>query len=145
MTSIADIALPALLVAPDGWVSVLRAADTLARWNLRGMRKYNRIGFVLIDRNGETWRLREVRWKEGISGFERAIARVTGRTLPAILTLEPDDRGFAAAKRLLEQAVRQDDDMLTQFASERRILEAINKAEDQPSLLEALTRLRVVD
>jgi hypothetical protein len=146
MTDFEAIKLPYLIIAPDGWVHVVRGRGQLATWNARGVRTYNRIGLFLLDAEGRGWRLVSIRWTSSSSAFRRLIAQITGRSLPSVLQFAPaEEDGLATAKRLLAKALDDDDDLLTQFTELRTIQSAIGAAPDAPSLMRSLSELRVVE
>jgi hypothetical protein len=141
MTSLDDVPAPLLIIAPDGWVALIRDRTSLARWNRRAIAKYNRIGFLVLDGEGAAWRLERLRWtRAGIA------ARLFGKPAETRVELVPaGEPALAAAKRALAGALDADDDVLTQFASDKAIRKAVKTAGSVPELIAALKRLRAID
>jgi len=46
-----------LAIAADGFVAYVPSDDDLAKWSLRGVRKYNKLEFVLYDSADRAWRV----------------------------------------------------------------------------------------
>jgi hypothetical protein len=141
MTSLWEVPAPLLIIAPDGWVALIRDRNSLARWNRRAIAKYNRIGFLLLDGTGNAWQLVRLRWtRAGLA------ERLFGRTAETQIELAPaSGAALDLAKQALAGALDADDDVLTQFVDDEAIRKAAKDAESVPELIESLKRLRVIE
>ncbi len=137
-----DLPFPVTVVAPDGWAEYTKAPDDIRNWGMTGIRKYNRIGFIVADGKGAVWRMVAIQAQGKVSLWDRL--RLMPALVPAEVTLEPvSGDPLAIFRDAFLKALEKDDDSLTQFHSTEQIKDLLSSADSLSKLLSTLHRMRV--
>ncbi len=109
---------------------------------MTGIRKYNRIGFIVADGKGAVWRMVAIQAQGKVSLWDRL--RLMPALVPAEVTLEPvSGDPLAIFRDAFLKALEKDDDSLTQFHSTEQIKDLLSSADSLSKLLSTLHRMRV--
>ena len=142
-----QIARPALLVAPDGWVAVTTRPGDLAAWNPGAVKRYAGMGVEVFSADHRIWKFEGFDIVASPTFLEKL--RMWSMGLPALSTVdihlreEPGD-ALGRLRAAFQAALEKDCDVLTQFKTREEILAGLEGAASVPDAIRRLRRLRVV-
>jgi len=116
-----------LVCAEDGWVDYW--SDGIpTKWNYMGCSKYQSILIFCLHPDGRLDKVKPILPK--LNWLEKIFWRITNSSkVIAVEVSNVEQPSLAKFKSFLVEAVKTDDDLLTQFKSKGEILKGLSKAE----------------
>lgn len=142
-----EIARPALLVAPDGWVALTTRPEDLEAWNPGAVKRYAAMGVGVFSADGRMWKFDGFDVVDSPTFFQKL--RIWSMGLPALSTVEihlreePGD-ALGCLRTAIRAALEKDCDVLTQFKTREEILAGLEGAGSVSDFIKRLRRMRVV-
>ncbi len=121
-----------LVCAEDGWVDFW--SDGIpSDWNYMGCTKYQSILIYCLLPDGQLQKVKPV--SPSLNWFEKALWKVTNSSKKVTFEIAVIEKSsIEKFKALLLQAVKTDDDLLTQFKTEDEITQGIEKSKSYSDL-----------
>ena len=134
---------PVVIVAPDGWIE---KRDKLhwEHWRYLAVRKYSRIGFIVICIDGSTWILSRIKVLRSLNIIGRAFARVTNRQCSVGIDMIPLEGGVNEVASRVIDSVLSRIDFDQEGNSAQQFSEALECATDTLEIVSVMKRFRLL-
>lgn len=147
--TIKEIAKPALLIAPDGWVETIYKPDDLSTWSVGATKRYNEMGLSIFSANERMWGVKRFIIHEKPTFFDSLRWFIyIGTPAPARVELELEEISGDVLQDLmkqLERLISKDNDLLTQFSTKEDLLRSLRDAKDVKDVIKRLKKLRAIN
>lgn len=122
-----DIHYPALLVADDGWVDLIKDDTQLSKWNYIAIRKYNVRNVLFYDSSNNVWQIQEIVPQKPATFFKLLLAHtIYNPTVEVSIRLvEHEKMNSTDIISAIGNAIDNGNGLLTQFAEAGEIKESI--------------------
>lgn len=139
-----ELAFPITIVAPDGWASYSMTPHENEKWSIPAIRKYNKIGFIVVDSRERAYRLVSIVPESPITAWERLRAIFSSRPRPVHINVElMEGDGLSIFREHFLRALSLDDDCLSQFHSKEKIGAIVRETTPLSKLMARLAKMRV--
>jgi hypothetical protein len=143
-----EIARPALLVAPDGWVALTTKPEDIEAWNNGAVKRYSNMGIEVFSADNRLWKFEGFDVIKSPTFLDSLRSWSMGIPPASIVNIRLREEDGNALERLLNAIstiLEKDCDVLTQFKTKEEIIDELKSAESVPDAIKKLRRLRVVN
>jgi hypothetical protein len=142
-----EIARPALLVAPDGWVALTTKPEDIEAWNKGAVKRYSNMGIEVFSADNRLWKFDGFDVIKSPTFFDSLRSWSMGLPPISIVNIHLREEEGNALERLLNAIstiLEKDCDVLTQFKTKEEIIHGLKGTESVSDAIKKLRRLRVV-
>jgi len=106
--------------------------------------KYRRLGFIVVDHEGQVWRMDSISIEPPLSAWQAPLSRLLNARHSVRLDLLPvQSDALATLKTSLSEAITNGGDLHTQTQSAESIIKRIDEASSAADVLGVLRRCRI--
>ena len=130
-----------IVLSEDGWLHCSKKTDELRCWSPFAIKKYNRIGFLVIDAEWQLWNSTQLEPQQKLSFLKCFF----GSKVPVVVHLGPIENEPASKfKQVFATAMSCDDDIIAQFESPDEIKKAIERSVTLESIVQQLQKYKCI-
>ena len=125
-----EIHYPALVIDTNGWIELLQDDSRLKKWNYLGINNLakTRKTIYVLDSNDKYWRITDIKPYSPLTKLRLLLANTIYNPTISVTFQERELTENSNRKffRALEENIKRDDDLYTQFNNKETIIKLIN-------------------